>query len=351
MDIYREVRRQKPCKLLLVGEGIQSDELKARIAACEWAADIILIDRIPNDQIWKIYAAADYFVNLCRTEIFGMAILEAMYYEVSVAALVAPGPSVTLQDMPGHKLCRDYEDVKTGCWPSIRRERRSMRVRPERCSATTGNPVRMHFCHSLREKTMKILVITTFYPDPERKDLLRDTSAVHYIAREWVKQGHQVTVLHCYGHYFRSWSRSWESTISGVTERYRSVRTTKASGCFCWKSSSGRNAKWYLPVQKKMAVAINQYFHEKEYETDVLLVHFPTNYVGIVERLDIHCKKAAVFHKTDLGTVLAKPEVCPTLRKTYDVLAPARASCRKSWRRPASGRLFWHSPALTKTSS
>ena len=50
---------------------------------------------------------------------------------------------------------------------------------------------------------MKILVITTFYPHPERKDLLRDTSAVHYIAREWVKQGHQVTVLHCYGHYFR----------------------------------------------------------------------------------------------------------------------------------------------------
>ena len=50
---------------------------------------------------------------------------------------------------------------------------------------------------------MKILVITTFYPPPERKDLLRDTSAVHYIAREWVKQGHQVTVLHCYGHYFR----------------------------------------------------------------------------------------------------------------------------------------------------
>ena len=29
---------------------------------------------------------------------------------------------------------------------------------------------------------MKILVITTFYPHPERKDLLRDTSAVHYLS-------------------------------------------------------------------------------------------------------------------------------------------------------------------------
>lgn len=112
IDIYLEVSRHKPCKLLLVGEGIQSDAVKEKIAACERAADIRLIDRIPNEQIWKVYASADYFINLCRTEIFGMAILEAMYYEVSVAALAAPGPSVTLRDMPGHKLCRDYAEVK-----------------------------------------------------------------------------------------------------------------------------------------------------------------------------------------------------------------------------------------------
>ncbi len=112
VDIYQEIREKKSCKLLLVGEGIQSDELKAKIAASKWRDDIVLIDRITNDQIWKIYCAADYFINLCRTEIFGMAILESMYYEVSVAALVAPGPSVTLHDMPGHKLCRNYEEVK-----------------------------------------------------------------------------------------------------------------------------------------------------------------------------------------------------------------------------------------------
>ena len=112
VDLYQQVREQKPCKLLLVGEGIQSEELKAKIAASKWKNDIILIDRIPNDRIWKVYAAADYFVNLCRTEIFGMAILEAMYYEVSVAALTAPGPSVTLYDMPGHKLCSSCEEVK-----------------------------------------------------------------------------------------------------------------------------------------------------------------------------------------------------------------------------------------------
>lgn len=178
---------------------------------------------------------------------------------------------------------------------------------------------------------MKILVITTFYPHPERKDLLRDTSAVHYIAREWVKQGHQVTVLHCYGHYFRELVKELGKhdfrRYGKIQEcpNNEGVRVLLLEEQF-WL----RNAKWYLPVQqKKMAVAINQYFHEKEYEPDVLLVHFPTNYVGIVERLDIHCKKAAVFHKTDLGTVLAKPEVCPTLRKTYDVLGARTSQLQK----------------------
>lgn len=112
VEIYQQVREQKPCKLLLVGEGTQSEDLKTKIAASKWKSDIVLIDRIPNDQIWKVYATADYFVNLCRTEIFGMAILEAMYYGVSVAALAAPGPSVTLRDMPGHKLCSSYEEIR-----------------------------------------------------------------------------------------------------------------------------------------------------------------------------------------------------------------------------------------------
>ena len=140
-----------------------------------------------------------------------------------------------------------------------------------------------------------------------------------------------MTVLHCYGHYFRELVKELGKhdfrRYGKIQEcpNNEGVRVLLLEEQF-WL----RNAKWYLPVQqKKMAVAINQYFHEKEYEPDVLLVHFPTNYVGIVERLDIHCKKAAVFHKTDLGTVLAKPEVCPTLRKIYDVLGARTSQLQK----------------------
>ena len=145
---------------------------------------------------------------------------------------------------------------------------------------------------------MKILVITTFYPHPERGKICCGTPLRFTTSHgEWVKQGHQVTVLHCYGHYFRELVKELGKhdfrRYGKIQEcpNNEGVRVLLLEEQF-WL----RNAKWYLPVQqKKMAVAINQYFHEKEYEPDVLLVHFPTNYVGIVERLDIHCKKGGCF--------------------------------------------------------
>lgn len=180
---------------------------------------------------------------------------------------------------------------------------------------------------------MNILVITTFYPHPERNDLLRDTSAIHYIAREWVQQGHQVTVLHCYGHYFRELIKELGKhdfrQYGKVQEcpENEGVKVLLIENQF-WL----RNAKWYLPFQqRRIAKAINHYFHEKQpnYQPDVLLVHFPTNYVGIVERLDFSCRKAAVFHKTDVATVNAKPWVCPRIQSTYDLLGARTGQLQK----------------------
>ena len=180
---------------------------------------------------------------------------------------------------------------------------------------------------------MNILVITTFYPHPERNDLLRDTSAIHYIAREWVRQGHRVTVLHCYGHYFRELIKEFgrhDFRRYGKVQECpdnEGVRVLLMENQF-WV----RNAKWYLPCQqRKIAKAINCYFHERQpgYRPDILLVHFPTNYVGIVERLDFSCRKAAIFHKTDVATVRAKPQVCPRIQNTYDVLGARTGQLQK----------------------
>ncbi len=180
---------------------------------------------------------------------------------------------------------------------------------------------------------MNILIITTFYPHPERKDLLRDTSAIHYIAREWVKQGHQVTVLHCYGHYFRELVKELGKHDFRRYGRIQECPENEGVKVLLTENQFWiRNARWYLPgQQKKIADAINRYFREKypDYQPDVLLVHFPTNYVGIVERLDFSCRKAAIFHKTDLETVTEKPKVLPRIQKNYDVLGTRTSQMQK----------------------
>ena len=56
---------------------------------------------------------SDVMVNLNRVEIFGMAILEAMYYGCPVVARRAPGPEYILTSGQDGFLCDDSEQVKS----------------------------------------------------------------------------------------------------------------------------------------------------------------------------------------------------------------------------------------------
>ena len=90
-------------KFLVIGSGRQSDEFRQQVAANHLEDSVQVIDRMPHDEIWKAYVAADYFVNICRDEIFGMAIMESIYYETPVVAFHAYGPDTILEDMDGSR--------------------------------------------------------------------------------------------------------------------------------------------------------------------------------------------------------------------------------------------------------
>ena len=49
---------------------------------------------------------------------------------------------------------------------------------------------------------MKILVLTSIYPSPDI-EIANNTNVVHYFALEWIKQGHEVLVIHNYPIYLR----------------------------------------------------------------------------------------------------------------------------------------------------
>lgn len=90
IEIFRSLLDFNPnYKLLMVGKGPLLESTK------ELAIElpVTFINQIENRQVWELYRIADCFVNLNQQEIFGMAILEAMYYDCKVVAWEAPGPS------------------------------------------------------------------------------------------------------------------------------------------------------------------------------------------------------------------------------------------------------------------
>lgn len=91
-------RRDSHYKLLMIGTGELQEAVADEVKKRKLTDAVQMIGRIPNKDIWELYRIADCFVNLSQHEIFGMAILEAMYYGCKVVAWKAPGPSFIIED-------------------------------------------------------------------------------------------------------------------------------------------------------------------------------------------------------------------------------------------------------------
>ena len=112
LKIFMNVRGRKPFKLLIVGKGPLREEMDAKIREYGIEDEVRILERVPYENMWKIYTVSDYYLNMSKREIFGMAIMEAIYYHTSVAAIRAMGPSITLKGMRGHALCETDEEME-----------------------------------------------------------------------------------------------------------------------------------------------------------------------------------------------------------------------------------------------
>ncbi len=98
-------------RLLMIGNGELSGKICELIKENNLEAVVNRLDRIPNKDIWELYRIAEVFVNLNQQEIFGMAILEAMYYGCNVVAWHAPGPDFIIEDGKSGYLAGNEEDI------------------------------------------------------------------------------------------------------------------------------------------------------------------------------------------------------------------------------------------------
>ena len=112
IDILEEIRnKDKSYKLFMVGTGELKNAVKDRIKELALSEYVQTIERIPNNEIWELYRMADAFVNLNQQEIFGMAILEAMYYGCKVIAWKAPGPNLIIENGVSGWLAESKEGI------------------------------------------------------------------------------------------------------------------------------------------------------------------------------------------------------------------------------------------------
>lgn len=119
IEIYKKLyEADNEYRLLMVGDGELKTEIQEYINSNKLDKIIKIIERIPNSQIWELYRIADVFLNLNRQEIFGMSILEAMYYECKVVAWRAPGPDFIIEDgISGYLVESEnkaFEKIKEG---------------------------------------------------------------------------------------------------------------------------------------------------------------------------------------------------------------------------------------------
>lgn len=113
LEIFYDLfRKDDSYRLIMVGSGPLRGNVKSFISNRKLDNVIALQENIPNKDMWKYYVSADCSLNLNRVEIFGMSILEAMYYECPVVAFAAPGPKMIISDKIDGYLFDDAENVE-----------------------------------------------------------------------------------------------------------------------------------------------------------------------------------------------------------------------------------------------
>lgn len=112
IEIFAELfKKNNNYRLIIVGTGELKESTISSIKIAGLESVIKMFERIPNEEIWKLYRISDAFINLNCQEIFGMAILEAMYYECKVVAWKAPGPNLIIENNISGYLVDSNQEV------------------------------------------------------------------------------------------------------------------------------------------------------------------------------------------------------------------------------------------------
>ncbi len=99
LEIFSDIlKTDSRYRLIMVGSGELENAVRTEIQKLHLENAVRIIPKIPNAEMWELYRIADCFVNLNRNEIFGMSVLEAMYYGCKVVAFHAFGTDFIIEN-------------------------------------------------------------------------------------------------------------------------------------------------------------------------------------------------------------------------------------------------------------
>lgn len=112
IQIFQQIyQKDESYRLLMIGQGELLENVNKEIETLGLQNVVKLQKKVPNDRMWELYRLSDCYVNLNTHEIFGMAILEAMYYENAVVAIKAAGPSFIIENEKSGYLCDSEQEI------------------------------------------------------------------------------------------------------------------------------------------------------------------------------------------------------------------------------------------------
>jgi len=94
--------------LILVGDGPRKDNIKMRIQKESLNNSILILDSVLNNKVGQIYTSADIFLLPSINEIFGMVVLESLYFGLPVVSSKTAGPlDILSNNLLGY--CLDFD--------------------------------------------------------------------------------------------------------------------------------------------------------------------------------------------------------------------------------------------------
>ena len=100
LNVFSKVTQGRNCKLVMVGNGKDDykDLVRAKIKELNLEERIIWIEKLNQDQLAHLYKSCKYFLFPTNYDIYGMVLLEAMYYGMIVISSKNGGSSTMIED-------------------------------------------------------------------------------------------------------------------------------------------------------------------------------------------------------------------------------------------------------------